>query len=85
MKLSNEELEEIMENDEGVEWDGDNAYQGLQILSKYVSDVICGADHDIIYGPGIDELLEAGLTKEDAKALQKLNWMLQDECFACYV
>ena len=80
-----EELEKIFEEDSD-DWEGDNAYKGLQILSKYTSDLISGADHDVIYSCGIDVLIEKGITKEDAEALRKLNWMVRDgEYMACFV
>lgn len=83
--MTKERLKQIFDKTE-AEWNGDNAFQGLQILSKYFDNLIIAAEHDIIYGPGItDEFLEQ-FTEEDAVALRKLNWMLEyDEQFACFV
>jgi cell division GTPase FtsZ len=84
--MTREELEEIFE-DEDTSWEGDNAFQGLQILSKYTDELIVGANHDIIYSADVDKVLEAGLTKEDAMKLRKLNWMIEEngDYFACFV
>lgn len=85
--MEREELEKIFEDTES-KWDGDNAFQGLIIIRKYFpdKDIICGADHDIIYSVDVDDMLEAGLSEKDAIALRKLNWMLHDgDCLACFV
>ena len=82
--MTHERLEQIFEETES-EWEGDNAFQGLQILSKYTDNLIQGADHDIIYSCDIGEIVEE-LSEKHAIALAKLNWMLHDgEYFACFV
>ena len=84
--MTEERLEEIFEETDS-KWEGDNAFQGLQILAKYTNeDVICGAEHDIIYSVDIDKVID-DLTEEDAIKLAKLNWIIEDEfgCFACFV
>lgn len=86
--MNREELYKIFEN-EDAEWEGDNALEGLNILSKYFSGqtVLQAAEHDIIYSVSIDDALDAGLTENDAKRLSIINWMLDDDndCFACFV
>jgi hypothetical protein len=83
--MTREQLEKIFDNDE-TQWEGDNAFQGLQILSKYTDNLIQAAEHDIIFSEGIEKVLDAGLTEEDADALRKLNWMLDGHgCFSCFV
>lgn len=88
--MTRERLNEIFEN-VNAKWEGDNALQGLIILSKYIDakkkSILQAADHDIIYGPDIDKILEAGLTEEDADQLRQLNWMLDDDCdsLSCFV
>ena len=85
--MTREELDKIFDN-EYVSWDGDNALQGLKILEKYANDdVLCGADHDVIYSIDVDEALENGLTNEDAESLRKMNWMIDEDFdgFACFV
>jgi len=93
-KLTEERLEEIFENDDYSLDGGDNAMQGLLIMAKYLdpfekkTTLIQGADHDIIYGPEKHELLEAGLTEEDAIKLRNLNWGIDGEMsdgFYCFV
>lgn len=80
-----------MFDDEGsaTGWKGDNAMQGLDIIRKYLPDetLICGADHDIIYSVDVNDLVFAGITKEDATKLKNLNWMVEEECecMACFV
>lgn len=76
---------------EETKWEGDNAFQGLQIIAKYMDpkkhNLICGADHDIIFSVYVKEIVEAGITEEDATALQKLNWSLSDDedYLTCFV
>jgi hypothetical protein len=65
---------------------GDNAFMGLEILSKYSKHVIHGADHDIIYSIDINEIVELNISDEDLIQLAKLNWMIYDEDYlACFV
>lgn len=83
--MNREEIEKIFDEVDS-KWEGDNAFQGLQILSKYTDNLITGANHDIIYSEDIDKIVEK-ITEEDAIALAKLNWMINDEgdCLACFV
>lgn len=82
--MTREALEKIF-NDTDSKWEGDNAFKGLQILSKYTDTLIQGADHDIIFSVEVDEIIEQ-LTEEDATSLAMLNWMIHDGAyFACYV
>ena len=84
MKL--EEFEEVFKN-EDADWEGDNAWQGLNIIAKYLpkETLICGADYDIIYSVGVEELVDAGITIEDTEKLRRLSWMIDEECLACLV
>jgi hypothetical protein len=87
--MTREELELIMNEDSGP-WTGDNAFQGLQILRKYVPEdrnVLEAAEHDIIYSVDVDKILEYGITEEDAKELRRLNWMIDgdSDSLACFV
>jgi len=84
--MTRERLIELLGQDIPGDWEGDNAYQGLQILRKYTANLICGADHDIIYSENIDQLIKAGITENDCKELRRLNWMVNDdEYLACFV
>lgn len=84
--MNKEEFIKLFEGDSG-KWEGDNALQGLKIIEKYVPDKgIEGANHDIIYSVDVDELINGGITREDAKKLRCLNWMIEDdEYMACFV
>lgn len=83
--MTEEKFIELMEGDSG-NWEGDNAFQGLVILSKYTNNLIQGAGHDIIWSEDIKVLIENGITEEDVKELRRLNWMLEDDIYlACFV
>lgn len=84
--MTTERLEEIFETTDS-KWEGDNAYMGLSILMKYTDYVLHAAEHDIIYGPDCDTVIEGGLTEEDAIKLAMLNWMVDEDhgCFTCFV
>lgn len=62
-----EDVEKIFEDTES-DWESDNAFQGLKILEKYANgdDVICAAEHDIIYSIDIEKLLNMDLLKKIA-------------------
>ncbi len=86
--MDRKRLEEIMEGDSnlGNYPNEDNAFLGLLIIRKYIPGCgIEGAEHDLIYSAGVDELLEAGLTEEDAIELRNLNWMIEYNSLACFV
>ena len=84
--MTKDRFKELLENESiGITWEGDNAYQGLQILAKYTTNLICGASHDTIYGEGIDKLIAAGITEEDVMELSRLNWCSEDDYLKCFV
>jgi len=66
-------------------WEGDNAFQGLQILSKYTDNLLQGAEHDKIWSVDVDELIELGITRDDVVMLGRLNWMIEEGSLACFV
>jgi hypothetical protein len=83
-----EEIRKIFDDTESElqKIDGDNAFMGLQILSKYTKNLIQGAEHDIIYSISIEDAIELNITDEDLIQLAKLNWMIYEENdFACFV
>lgn len=82
--ITKEEIKQIF-NDVDSQWNGDNAFQGLQILSKYTDNLIQGAGQDIIWSVDVDEIIELGITKEDITKLSLLNWMIDEDCLACFV
>jgi hypothetical protein len=85
--MNRSEFETIFDNQDKIDWDGDNAFQGLVIIAKYLpkSGLICGAGHDVIFSVGVDELIESGITSEDANKLRSLNWMIDDDYMSCFV
>ena len=85
--MTEEKFIEIFDDETiDAEWDGDNAYQGLQIIAKYTDNLIQGAEHDKIYSEDISILVEKGITEEEVLSLKKLNWMIEDVTYlACFV
>ena len=71
------------------DWSGDNAFQGLQIVAKYIDPskktILCSADYDMICSIAVEDAIEAGMTKKDYEALIQLNWILVHGCLVCYV
>lgn len=83
--MTRELFDKIFE-DTDSKWEGDNAFKGLQILSKYTDNLIQGADHDIIYSEDVDVLIEKGIVESDVIELAKLNWTISEyEYLACFV
>lgn len=85
--VSEEEFKEIFQRVESELHNikSDNAFIGLQILSKYTNRLIIGAEHDIIYSEDLDTLIKAGILVKDAIQLRKLNWMINEGSLACFV
>lgn len=88
--ITRERFEEIFKETES-EWKGDNAFKGLQIISDYFEieegAILVGTGKDVIYSVDIDEIVDLGITEEDAEKLAKLNWMIDEDfhCLACFV
>lgn len=86
--MTSKRLAEIMKSGGVTSWDGCNVFSGLEIIRKYLPKLgIEGAEHDIIFSATISEILEAGITEEDALKLRKLNWMIDETNtgLACFV
>lgn len=87
-KVNYEEVEKIFE-DGSVDWNGDNVFQGLMIIAKYIDpknkDIIKGADHDVIYSEDVQILIDLGMKKEEFKSLAELNWSIEDGYLQCFV
>jgi hypothetical protein len=85
-----EELEVIMNDDDlggsRLSEVGCPALKGLIVIAKYLpkAGIEC-AGHDVIYSAGACELVEAGLTNEDAEYLRDHNWMISEDSLACFV
>ena len=77
------EKERFLEIIEGTHMDhdikGDKNFLALEIMHKYVDSVLEGADHDIVYGCDIDDLIEGGMTEEEALLLAQYGWHTEDD------
>ncbi len=88
--LTLEEFEKIM-NDDSIEttilnMEENSALVGLNLIAKYLpNEGIAGANHDIIYGADIEDLINAGITIEDTIKLNELNWFVDDGCLQKHV
>lgn len=85
--MNRERFEEIMDGESDLsKFDKCTALLGLNLIAKYLpKSGIGGASHDEIYACGVDELLEAGLTEEDAIVLRDMNWMIDEDSLAKFV
>ena len=79
-------------NDENIETkfpeNKDNALAGLNLISKYLpTKGVEGAGHEVIYSADVSELVEAGITEEDAIQLRTWNWMIDPnwDSLSCFV
>lgn len=92
-KITLERIEELFGDGRvDSEYEGDNFLQGIEILKKYFDiskeDIVRCASHDTIWTPDAEELIERGLTEEDAIKLVKLNWVYDEDDeggFCCFV
>ncbi len=85
-----EEFKKIMNDDDiktiifKIEYD--STLVGLNLMAKYLpKNCIQGADHDVLYGAVAEDLIKAGLTRDDAIKLKELNWMIEDDCLQSFV
>jgi hypothetical protein len=85
--MTEQELTEILEDDIPADYTvDDHALAGLLIIAKYgFKLVLQAAEHDTIFSVGVEELAEAGITKEDARRLRELRWFVSYDALACYV
>ena len=86
--MTEEKFLEIMDDEDGFDSsiEGDCNLAGFQIMAKYVDKVIEGADHDIVYGPDLNDLIDNGITEEEVQKLRALGFHVEDECYlATYV
>lgn len=86
--MTREKLNQLMAADSNLrDYKGKNRILlGLNIIAKYIPNPDISPEHDIIYVADADELVEAGLTEEDANELRKMNWMIDSEygCLAIF-
>lgn len=87
----NEILEKYLcEHRHENKYEGDNVFQGLVIISKYIdyrsNFLIAAADDEEIISVYSEELVQAGITEEDVKNLALLNWGVdEDGNLVCFV
>lgn len=80
-KITEEEFVEILKADsvEDHDFKGCDVFKGLTIVAKYIDpkkhSLFGSAEHDQIWSVSLRDLVDAGITKEDAVALRNLNWM----------
>lgn len=73
------------------EWEGDNIYKGLQIIAKYFDanevKIITGVEDGILFSVRVNDIVNAGVTEEDAIKLCNLNWMIDEwnDCLSVYI
>jgi hypothetical protein len=82
-----DELEIIMDGKTDLSsYKDSTVFLGLLIIRKYLPKAgISCAEHDIVYCCGAEELVEAGLTEDDAIELRNMCWMISEESFAKFV
>lgn len=75
IEATKKRFEAIMSIETTDDWNGDNIFQGLQIMAKYVKGtLINGAEDGQIFAVSVSELVSAGITEGDVLKLRKLNW-----------
>ena len=82
--ITREKFNEIFENDSDRHcMRSDDIFAGLEIMRKYLPSAdIEAAEHDIVYVANCDEIIDAGITEEDAKMLRALGWMDDEDSMA---
>ena len=79
--MTEERFIEIMYGEYPCTFKGDKALRGFEVIGKYTDNVICGADHDIIWSEDISKLIEAGITQEDVENLCSLGFHIEDHTY----
>jgi hypothetical protein len=85
--MNYDQVEEIFQ-DESIKRDLPfSVFLGLEILRKYIPNAdIAAAAHDIIYcSVDVEQACNAGITKEDIINLRRMNWIIDEDCFAKFV
>ncbi len=88
--ITRERFMEIMEDEDSktVFPKINNALMGLNIIAKYIPTAgVSGASHDVIYSVSVEDIINAGITEEDALTLRRINWMIDEDwdSLACFV
>lgn len=81
-------IEILNEEDNFSSTEGDDVVTGILIMIKYLPSnsniIIQGAGHDDVWGPNIDELVDAGITEEDTHLLRKCGWRVEDHTYLAH-
>ena len=84
--MTEDELKKIMDEDFDYESTKQNKIlMGLNIMVKYLpaTGIIC-AEHDQVWSASIEDLLNAGLTEDDAVKLRNLGWRIDCDAMSHY-
>ena len=92
--ISRERLDEILDDDNDskivLSDDVDTKYETVKLLRKRIPYDVCGriiggADHDIVYLPDVDEVLEY-LSEDEVEMLNAYGVFVHDgDCLAMFV
>ncbi|MCK5416474.1 hypothetical protein KAI92_03545 [Candidatus Parcubacteria bacterium] len=87
--MERKRLKKIMDNNDldmydlgiyGLNTHSKNAVPlGLKIITKYLPEHDTETADDTVYSVNTDELLEAGVTEDDAVTLSDLNWKMDED------
>jgi hypothetical protein len=86
--MNEKEIREIMEPESRSSNAENQVMSGLNLLQKYFPGrCIEGAEHDIIFCQGIDELVKANIAVEDVMKLHDWWWFIDEDsdCLAHFV
>jgi hypothetical protein len=85
--MDRERFQEIMEGDDILfKFDKCRTLLGLNLIAKYLpKSGVKSTTYDQIFACGVDELLEAGLTENDAIQLREMGWMIDEDSLAKFV
>jgi len=78
-KMVHYEIEEYIDDE------GDDIFKGLEIMKKYVRNVVTCASHESIFGADIRECINKGITIQDCKHLVHLGWCSEEGGFVHFV
>lgn len=85
--MNYDQVEKIFQ-DENIKQDmPSSVFLGLELLRKYIPNAdIASAAHDIVYSSiNVEQACNAGISKDDVIKLRKMNWMIDQNCFASFV
>lgn len=65
---------------------GDDVLKGLKILEKYFPNkmLLEGASHDIVYSKYVEQIVDAGITEDDARELLRLGWHIENGTYLAH-